>query len=65
MSHDDIPTPYYAPAIVLIAVAEVQRRHQAELAEVLQAARAVSDLPEGQYTLDMQKGEWVPRVTDG
>jgi len=65
MNPDDIPTPYYAPAIVLIAVAEVQRRHQAEMQEVLLAARAVSDLPEGQYTLDMQKGEWVPRVTDG
>ena len=63
MTPDD--TTFPIPAIALIAVAEVQRRHQAELAEVLQAARAVSDLPEGQYTLDMQKGEWVPRVTDG
>lgn len=58
-------TTFPVPAIVLIAVAEVQRRHQAELSEVLTAARAVSDLPEGQYTLDMQKAEWVPRVTDG
>jgi len=65
MSPDDIPTPHYAPAIVLLAVAEVQRRHQAEMQEVLLAARAVSDLPEGVYTLDLAKGEWVPRVSDG
>jgi hypothetical protein len=63
MTPDELTYP--CPPIGIIAVAEVQRRHQAELSEVLQAARAVSDLPEGQYTLDMQKGEWVPRVTDG
>ena len=56
---------YPCPPIGLIAVSEVQRRHQNEMQEVLLAARAVSDLPEGVYTLDLQKGEWVPRVTDG
>lgn len=64
MNHDDIPITYPAPAIALIAVAEVQRRHQAEMQEVLLAARAVSNLPEGAYALDMQKGEWVPRVAE-
>ena len=59
----DEPT-YPCPAIALIALAEVQRRHQAELTEVLQAARAASDLSDGVYTLDVQKGEWVPRLPE-
>ena len=55
---------YPCPPIALIAVAEVQRRHQAELAEVLMAAKSVSDVPEGVYTLDTGKGVWVPRVPE-
>lgn len=55
---------YPCPPIALIAVAEVQRRHQAELAEVLMAAKAVSDVPEGTYTLDLAQGVWVPRTAE-
>ncbi len=64
MSPDDIPVSFPCPPIGIIAVAEVQRRHQSELTEVVMAAKAVSDLPEGQYTLDLQKGEWIPRKAE-
>lgn len=56
-------TPVYpCPPIGVIAVSEVQKRHAHELSEVLQAARAVSDLPEGNYTLDLTNGVWIERV---
>lgn len=58
------PKTYPCPPIALIAVGEVQRRHHAELQEVLLAARAVSDVPEGNYTLDLANGVWVPRAAE-
>lgn len=56
---------YPALPIVLIAVSEVQRRHAHELAEVLNAARAVSDLPaDVPMSLDVALGVWVERPVE-
>lgn len=64
---DDLPesATYPVPTVALIAVREVMARHQHELAEVLTAARAVCDLPEGNFTLDMAEGVWMPRPSNG
>lgn len=53
---------YPCPPICLMAIGEMQRRHQLELAEVLQAAKVACNLPEGfAYALDMQSGKWVQK----
>lgn len=53
---------YPCSPICLIAIGEMQRRHQMELTEVLQAAKVACNLPEGfAYALDMQSGKWVQK----
>lgn len=65
MSSKSKATTYPCPPIGVIAVREVQARHAHEMAEVVAAARAVSNLPDGSYALDLSRGVWTVRNPNG
>jgi hypothetical protein len=55
------------PAIALVAVREVLARVEDERNTVLRLAREASNVPEGNWALDVQAGVWTPapkRKTD-
>lgn len=52
---------YAISTIARIAIAEILGRHRRELQDAVLAARAMSDLPDGDYDLNLDQGVWIPR----